>query len=81
MPCCSTGTNIKQLCCSPKFCIVKLMYEIKISVLFPFSVVDINKCEVNPCKNGGTCILLEGDKFFCMCLLEYNGTICQCELQ
>ncbi|XP_028404886.1 neurogenic locus notch homolog protein 1-like isoform X1 [Dendronephthya gigantea] len=38
---------------------------------------DVNKCEINPCRNGGTCIQLEKNQFFCKCLPEYNGTFCR----
>ena len=37
----------------------------------------MNTCEINPCRNGGTCIQLDLNKFVCKCLPEYNGTFCR----
>lgn len=37
---------------------------------------DINECEGNPCKNGGTCKNFVGN-FSCDCLLGYGGNVCE----
>ena len=40
-----------------------------------FSIVDINECSPNPCKNGGSCTdLVNG--FSCSCVAGYNGDVC-----
>lgn len=46
---------------------------------FLFFSLEMNKCEINPCRNGGTCVQLEKNKFVCKCLPEYNGTFCRSE--
>ena len=37
---------------------------------------DIDKCNPNPCQNGGKCEKLE-DVYSCDCLSGYNGTNCE----
>ena len=40
-----------------------------------FSIVDINECSSNPCKNGGSCTdLVNG--FSCSCVAGYNEDDC-----
>jgi hypothetical protein len=47
------------------------------SFLFPFSsFTDINDCESNPCKNGGTCI--DGvNSYKCICSDGWEGAYCE----
>lgn len=45
-----------------------------VSVCFPFT--DINDCESNPCKNGGTCI--DGvNSYKCICSGGWEGAYCE----
>ena len=37
--------------------------------------IEINACEPNPCKNGGTCEVAEAS-FTCTCATGYTGDIC-----
>jgi len=40
------------------------------------TVADINDCESNPCKNGGTCI--DGiNSYKCICSDGWEGTYCE----
>ena len=40
-----------------------------------FSILHINECSPNPCKNGGSCTdLVNG--FSCSCVAGYNGDDC-----
>ena len=41
-----------------------------------FLFLDINECEANPCKNGGTCFDLVGD-YRCDCVPGYTGADCE----
>ena len=34
------------------------------------------KCQPNPCHNGGTCVQIEFAKFRCDCPKNYTGTLC-----
>lgn len=44
-------------------------------LLFPF-LLDINDCESNPCKNGGTCI--DGvNSYKCICSDGWEGAYCE----
>ena len=38
--------------------------------------LDIKPCHVNPCKNGGSCIV-NGGSFQCHCMQGYTGLICE----
>jgi hypothetical protein len=39
---------------------------------------NLNKCEFNPCMNGGRCIVLEDKKkFICSCKDFYHGVYCE----
>ena len=38
--------------------------------------LDVNECEANPCKNGGTCVDLVGD-YRCDCVPGYTGEDCE----
>ena len=38
--------------------------------------LDIKPCHVNPCKNGGSCIV-NGGSFQCHCMQGYTGFICE----
>ena len=40
------------------------------------SFLDINYCESNPCRNGGTCIE-EVDSYNCNCVPGYTGHDCE----
>ena len=40
-----------------------------------FSIPDDNKCQQNPCENGGTCYN-DGDIRKCICAPGYEGTTC-----
>lgn len=47
-----------------------------IDLLFFFSFSDINDCESNPCKNGGTCI--DGvNSYKCICSDGWEGAYCE----
>lgn len=48
---------------------------LKSSSFFP-TAVDINDCESNPCRNGGTCI--DGiNSYKCICSDGWEGTYCE----
>lgn len=60
----------------PSSCTSGLM----VMVFFPFPLLqtfaDINDCESNPCKNGGTCI--DGiNTYKCICSDGWEGTYCE----
>ncbi|KAM3615537.1 uncharacterized protein V6R79_003654 [Siganus canaliculatus] len=37
--------------------------------------IDIDECEVNPCKNKGTCVNTVGS-FYCHCQTDFSGSVC-----
>ena len=44
--------------------------------LFHITLLDIDDCESNPCKNGGCCI--DGvDSYTCICSPGYTGHDCE----
>ncbi|XP_073771366.1 EGF-like repeat and discoidin I-like domain-containing protein 3 isoform X8 [Danio rerio] len=40
------------------------------------SIIDVNECEKNPCRNGGSCTDLQAN-YTCLCPGEYMGQNCQ----
>ena len=44
--------------------------------LFDLYITDINECSNNPCKNGATCVNLQGS-YRCDCKSGYNGNNCE----
>ncbi|XP_056230340.1 protocadherin Fat 4 isoform X2 [Seriola aureovittata] len=40
---------------------------------------DIDECEVNPCKNKGTCVNTAGS-FYCHCQSSFSGSICSIDV-
>lgn len=46
-----------------------------IIILLSHSTV-VNSCDVNPCKNGGSCSLI-GQNYVCDCVSGFRGSFCQ----
>ena len=43
---------------------------------FDLYITDINECSNNPCKNGATCVNLQGS-YRCDCKSGYDGNNCE----
>lgn len=41
--------------------------------------IDVNECDVGPCRNGGTCIDLY-KKFYCLCGEGWSGSTCETDV-
>ena len=50
---------------------VKVLIEVVILFLS-----DVNECESNPCRNGGTCVN-QWHRYSCMCQLGFTGYNCE----
>jgi hypothetical protein len=42
-----------------------------------YSFLNKTFCSYSPCKNNGTCILIESPAGICLCQPEYSGEFCE----
>ena len=47
------------------------------SKLLPFSILEIDECQPNPCKNDGACSNNPNGGFSCNCKEGFRGVVCE----